>query len=111
MTAKHDADEAVSAYLRHVEREMDNFGSALPENAGRAPHRLTVTRVDEYDFGWVYFYNSAEYAETGDFVHSLVGHAPLIVDRTTCTLFSTGTAQPVEHYVEEFRKGFRRPLG
>jgi hypothetical protein len=110
MNGKHKADEAVFAYLRRVEREMDNFGSALPENAGRAPHRLAVTRTDEYDFGWVYYYNSEEYKEFGDFLHSLVGNAPLIVDRATCKLYSTGTARPVEYYVEEFRNGIRRPL-
>jgi hypothetical protein len=110
MTARHKADEAVSEYLRSVEREMNEFGSALPENAGRAPHRLAVTQADEYDFGWVYFYNSADYKESGDFLHSLVGNAPPIVDRTTCKLYSTGTAQPVEYYVEEFRNGVRRPL-
>jgi hypothetical protein len=110
MTAKFEADTAVLAYLRNIELEMDSFGSALPENESRSSNRLAVTRADEYDFGWVYFYNSAEYTETGDVLSSLAGNAPLIVDRTTCKLYSTGTAHPIEHYVEEFRQGVRREL-
>lgn len=110
MSSRRSAEEAVLAYLGALEREMNNFGSALPENAGRPPCRLAITRVDEYDFGWVYFYTSAEYMETGDFQHQLVGNAPVIVDRTTCQLYSTGTARPIEHYVEEFRRGVRRPI-
>ncbi|WP_332746145.1 YrhB domain-containing protein [Hydrogenophaga sp.] len=110
MTTKHNADEAMHAYLRGMEREMDNFESALPENANRPPHHLVITRVDEYDFGWVYFYNSAEYEKTADSLHAVAGNAPVIVDRTTCKLYSSGTAHPVEHYVEEFRRGIRRPV-
>ncbi len=110
MTTKNKADEAMHAYLRGLERAMDNFGSALPENANRPPHQLAITRVDEYDFGWVYFYNSANYEKTGDFLHALVGNAPVIVDRTTCKLYSSGTAHPVDHYVEEFRKGTRHQV-
>jgi len=31
--------------------------------------------------GWVFFYNSREFAETGDFGHSLAGNGPIFVDR------------------------------
>mgnify|MGYP000937209322 CR=1 FL=1 len=110
MINRRNAEEAVLAYLRTLERETDNFGSALPEYVGRPKCRLAIARVDEHDFGWVYFYNSAEYLETGNFEHSLVGNAPLIVDRTTLQLYSTGTARPIEHYVEEYRRGVRRPI-
>ncbi|NRF72455.1 hypothetical protein HLB44_36450 [Aquincola sp. S2] len=89
---------------------MDLFGSALPENANRPRHHLVVTRVDEHDFGWVYFYNARDFAETQDHEHSLVGNAPVIVDRQNYGLYSTGTARPIEHYVEEFRSGIRHPL-
>lgn len=110
MTTKHNADEAVRAYLRGLEHAMDNIGSALLENASRPPHRLVITHINEYDFGWVYFYNSAEYEMTGDFVHALAGNAPVIVDRVTCKLYSSGTAHPIEHYVQKFRDGVRHPI-
>lgn len=110
MITRLTADDVVSGYLRIQEREMDLFGSALPENRDRPPHQLVIVDVKEYDVGWVYFYNSKEYAETGDFNFSLVGNAPVIVDRVDGKLYGTGTAKPVEHYVGEFRQGVRHAL-
>ena len=67
--------------------------------------------VDEHtreeDFGWVFFYNTKQFLETGDVQWSLGGNAPLIVDRHEGKLHVTGTAYPVEHYIEEFRKSLR----
>ncbi len=110
MITKSAADEVVSNYLRTLEREMNLFGSALPESEDRPPHRLAVVGVQEQDFGWVYIYNSMEFAETGDFLYSLVGNAPVIVDRQDGKLYATGTAKPVEHYLAEFRAGVRHAL-
>ena len=110
MTTKQAADQAVSTHLRRMEREMDHFGSALPENKDRLAHHLVITQVDSHEFGWVYFYSSESFVETGDIRHALGGNAPLIVDRKDCKLYSSGTAKPIEHYVEEFRAGIRNPL-
>ncbi len=110
MITRFAADEAVAGYLRMQEREMDMFGSALPENKDRPPHQLVVVDVQEHDFGWVYFYNSKEYAETGDFNFSLVGNPPVIVDRSDGKLYGTGTANSIAHYLNEFRRGVRHAL-
>ena len=110
MPTKQTADDAVQTYLRTVEREMDLFGSALPENRNRPAHHLVVTQTLEYEFGWVYFYNSSEFVDTSDFKHSLAGNAPIIFCRSDSKLYTTGTAQPVEHYIAEFRSGVRHPL-
>lgn len=104
------ADEVVSGYLRMQEREMDLLGSVLPENRDRLPHQLVVVDVQEYEFGWVYFFNSKGYAETRDFNLSLVGNPPVIVGRVDGKLYGTGTANPTEHYVGEFRRGVRHAL-
>ena len=110
MFTKQSADVVAQAHLREVEREMDFFGSALPENKDRPSQALVITRTVEEDFGWVYFYNSREFVESEDFLHSLAGNAPFIVCRTDGRLYSTGTACPIEHYIEEFRSGVRRAL-
>jgi hypothetical protein len=89
---------------------MDAFGSALPENKNRPAHQLVVTETTEYDFGWVYFYNSREYMETGDHLRSFVGNAPLIFCREDGKLYETGTGHPLEHFIAEFRSGKRYPL-
>jgi hypothetical protein len=110
MSVNEPADQAVAAFLRRTERKMELFGSALPENASRPGCHLVVTRVDEYDFGRVYFNNSKDFAETSDAEHGLVGNAPVIVDRRDYSLYTTGTAKPVAHYVDEFLLGNRHPL-
>ena len=110
MTTRLTADVAVHEYLRILEREMNLFGSALPQNKDRPAHHLTVKEVEEYDFGWVYFYNSKEFVETGNFDSSLVGNAPVIVDRHDGKLYGTGTSRPIEHYLREFREGIRHAL-
>lgn len=89
---------------------MDLFGSALPENRDRPPHRLEIVEVQEHDFGWLYFYNSKEFVESGDFICSLVGNAPVIVNRQDGKLYVTGTAKPIEHYLNDFRRGVRHAL-
>lgn len=57
----------------------------------------------EYEFGWVFFYNSREYLETKKFEHMLIGNAPLIFEKKTGRIIETGTAEPIETYVEAFR--------
>jgi hypothetical protein len=60
--------------------------------------KLTIERP----FGWVFFYNSKQFLETGDISQALVGNAPLIVDRTDGSVHVTGTAEPIEHYLKDY---------
>ena len=55
-------------------------------------------------FGWVFFYDTKEFVETGDELVRAVGNAPIIVDAKTGRLHSTGTARPLEYYLELYRK-------
>jgi len=57
----------------------------------------------ETEFGWVYFYNSKHFIETGDVGYALIGNAPIVVMKTTGEIRGTGTAQPLEVYLEEIR--------
>src|SRR6185369_13477205 len=102
------ARERVGVYLREMEARMDAFGSALPENQQRPKHQLAIVEEREYDFGWVIFYNSKEFVDSGDHLHALGGNAPLIVDRRDGELYVTGTAEDLDYYLEEYRNGMRR---
>lgn len=53
---------------------------------------LIVLDGQEYDFGWTFFYQSAEYVRTSDVSAQLVGHGPSLVDRYTAALWATGSA-------------------
>lgn len=60
--------------------------------------------TQETDFGWVFFWNSKQYEETGDFRFALAGNAPLIVDRRDASVHMTSTSLPVEEIIESYRK-------
>jgi Immunity protein 35 len=55
------------------------------------------------EFGWVFFYNTRAYVERGDALAMAVGNAPLLIDKNTGELHVTGTALPIEHYIEAYR--------
>jgi|SRR5688572_9729382 hypothetical protein len=89
---KDDARKVVNAYLTKLQ-------------AGRSYElALMEDRTRDEDFGWVFFYNTKRFLESGDMQWALGGNAPLIVDRRTGELHVTGTAHPIEHYIEEFRR-------
>jgi hypothetical protein len=62
------------------------------------------SQTREEAFGWVFFYNTMQFAETKDPEWCLAGNAPLIVDRETGALNVTGTAHDVEYYLDKYRK-------
>lgn len=55
------------------------------------------------DFGWVFFYNSKKYLETGNFRDMLAGNAPLIIDKKTGQLTETGTAYNIDYYITKYK--------
>ena len=56
----------------------------------------------EKPWGWVFFYNSRRFVETGDVLSCLGGNAPLIVERTSGRLLETGTAQDIGFYLSNY---------
>ena len=107
MLSREEADHLVAEYLARAEDEMNSFGSALPGHSEKQKHRLRVNSVSEYDFGWVYCYNTQVFLDTGNYTHSLAGNSPLIVDRNDGCIYVTGTARPLEYYIAQYRAGVR----
>jgi len=107
MFTRQHADQVVTAFLDEHEIASFDFDSPLPQHEDRHVQKLVVVRVDEHDFGWLYFYDGSVHAETGNPGDALVGNAPLIVDRADGKLYVTGTAHPIEHYLQEYRRGIR----
>lgn len=70
---------------------------------------IIITEAIERPFGWVFCYNSKRYLESGDDRHSLVGNYPILVDRHTSALHSTGLGK-LEDYIESYEQtGTTRP--
>lgn len=108
MITRQLADNVVSTWLDQHEILSIDFESPLPHHDAHHVQRLVVVRVDEHDFGWVYFYDGSRQVETGKLGDAIAGNAPLIVDRSDGKLYITGTAHPVDHYIQEFRLGNRK---
>jgi hypothetical protein len=107
MFNRQHADQVVDAYLEDHEIATFDFESPLPRHEDRHVQKLVVVRVEEHDFGWLYYYDGSGHVETGSASDALVGNAPLIVDRVDGKLYITGTEHPVEHYLKEYRSGNR----
>ena len=56
----------------------------------------------ERPWGWVFFYESRRFLDTGDSSARFAGNAPIIVERETGELLDTGTAHPVEFYLDNY---------
>jgi Immunity protein 35 len=95
------------------ERATQIASKWLTENPARGRDGvLELCLLDDFtrelDFGWLFFYTSRLYRDTGDSQYALAGNAPLIVDRRDGTLHTTGTAHPIEHYIDRYRR--ERPV-
>jgi hypothetical protein len=91
MITKEGARNIVAAHLKAVHETSNYRAIVLDEH------------TKEFDFGWVFFYDSDKHLETGAIEDMLAGNAPIIVTRTG-DVHVTGTAQSIEYYIERFRK-------
>lgn len=66
--------------------------------------RIQDESTQTHDWGWLFLYQSAAYLDTGDFAQMIAGNAPLIIDRFTGALWSTGTASRPDDYIERYRR-------
>jgi hypothetical protein len=64
----------------------------------------------EKDFGWVFFYDSRSYIDSCSFQDKMVGNAPIIVDRREGAVYETGTAEPIDYYIQNYER-FGSPYG
>ena len=62
----------------------------------------------EREWGWVFFFASRLWLETGDPVLEHHGAGPLIVNRYAGTVHATGTDHPSEYYVTRYETEFAR---
>lgn len=83
-----------------VEAEINQPDPYWPEKRVQILYEATLER----QWGWVFFYQSSEYLETHKPSAALVGNAPYIVNKNTGELMVTGTAWPVEKYLEEYEE-------
>ena len=57
-------------------------------------------------YGWLFFYNSKKYIETGEFSYCLAGNAPILIDKVG-KVHITGTAYELEYYLKKLDQHFK----
>lgn len=100
-----EAINVVESNLAEQAQEMNSMGSALPGYVNpNVKLKIISESTEEYDFGWVFYYNSEKYLESGDFREALGGNAPLIVNKESGELIVTGTAHETAYYINNYIK-------
>ncbi len=62
----------------------------------------------EREWGWVFFFGSRRWRETGDPAYQSRGEGPLIVNRHDGSVHATGTRHPGEYYVTRYETEYQR---
>ncbi|PQA76550.1 hypothetical protein C5F53_16485 [Rhodoferax sp. TS-BS-61-7] len=65
--------------------------------------QLLSSKTEEFDVGWVFYYQSARYMKTGDFRNSVAGNAPLFVSRSDGHPFFVSYHRPLAESVAAFK--------
>jgi hypothetical protein len=91
MLTKREALEAVSKALD-------------PMNPRSIPLVVLDEQTIERPFGWVFFYQSKKFVETGEFGDRLLGNGPVIVNRLDGSIEFCPTYQRHEKSIEEYEK-------
>jgi CheY-like chemotaxis protein len=53
-------------------------------------------------YGWIFFYDTRKFLETGAFGDRMFGNAPIIVEKSDGEATFTGTALPLSHYTRRY---------
>lgn len=89
MLEKSDAMELVSKRLKEM-----------------APPNIQLVVIDEKTierpFGWIFFYNSKKYVETGSIIHRLGGNGPVFVNKSTASIEFFGSTPPFEEVLANY---------
>lgn len=91
MLTKTEALEIVSKKLKEMSPSDDTFV---------CDDTVTI----EKPFGWVFFYNSQTYLQTGEISYALAGNGPIMVNKHDGTIEFYGTAKSIETSIEEYER-------
>ncbi|MFT3684726.1 MAG: YrhB domain-containing protein [Phycisphaerales bacterium] len=92
---KSDAEAIATQYL-----------DAMCVKDGRLIGDLAVDKelIEEFDIGWVFYWSTARYWQTGAMEDAIAGNAPLLIRRGTGEVIALGTGRPTIYYVDWIRR-------
>lgn len=65
---------------------------------------VILDKFIEFNKGWVFFYGTRKYLETGDDRYSLFGNGPIIVGKGNGRIMSSGSGHDIDYYIQQFRQ-------
>ena len=65
---------------------------------------LQVSRIEEHEFGWLFYYVASRRLTAGLKPLPVAGNAPFIVERDSGRVLVLGTAYPVDHYLANYAR-------
>jgi len=72
---------------------------------GYWPDKPEMIILDEHtvekDYGWVFYWTSRPWHETGDFQYAIAGNGPILISRADGALYQCGSAAPLEEGIQE----------
>ena len=84
-------EEAKEIALKYINEINTNISLSIMEEE-------TIS----FEYGWMFFYQSTKFIETGDEKHLVGGNAPLIVDKINQSIHVTGTRLSDSDYIEKY---------
>jgi hypothetical protein len=63
---------------------------------------LFEDKIQEFKYGWMFFYQSEEAVMTGNIFAMLGGNAPIMIDKYDGSIQPTGTGKEPSFYIEEY---------
>src|SRR5690348_7502661 len=92
--------QALSIVRNFLKEEQEKYDACEVE----VVEKCTVVRA----FGWIFYFQSADFLRTGEFKHLLGGNGPIVVRKDTGELFTHHPGQRVEEVAAyHMRKGVK----
>lgn len=90
----------------NLEKAERLFDGKLKEIEKFSGVELAVLKSEtiEFEYGWMFFYQSRKFVETGDEGALVGGNAPIIIDKFNSSLHTTGTRLGERFYIENYCK-------
>jgi hypothetical protein len=83
---------------------LEIVSKKLQEMRPSDPFVVVEKSTIERPFGWVFFYNSKKFVETGEFGDRLLGNGPVIVNKHNGSVEFLGSSRPPLEFVEEYER-------
>ena len=65
---------------------------------------VILDKFVEFDKGWIFFYETRKYVETGDDHFSLFGNGPIAVGAENGKVLHFGTGYDIDYYIQQSKQ-------